>query len=92
MWMIGRGIKISPHLKRHPEDILILPLYVVITFLLGVAKLYALVTITEQRWIRTSKERDIILSTNTQARKAKDIVPTGGILCSMVLLVLFFLH
>jgi hyaluronan synthase len=92
LWMIGRGIKISPHLKRHPEDILILPLYVVITFLLGVAKLYALVTITEQRWIRTSKERDIILNTNTQARKAKDIVLTGGILCSMVLLVLFFLH
>jgi hypothetical protein len=90
--MIGRGIKISPHLKRHPEDVLILPLYVVITFLLGIAKLYALVTITEQRWIRTSKERDSILNTNTQARKARDIVLTGGILCSMVLLVLFFLH
>jgi hypothetical protein len=90
--MIGRGIKISPHLKRHPEDVLILPLYVVITFLLGIAKLYALVTITEQRWIRTSKERDNLLKTNTQARRAKDIVLTGGILCSMVLLVVFFLH
>jgi len=92
LWMIGRGIKISPHLKRHPEDILILPLYVLITFLVGIAKLYSLVTITEQRWIRSAKDRDNILDGNTHVRKAKDIVLTGEILCSIVLLVLFFLH
>ncbi len=51
-WILSRGIKISPHLKRRPQDILLLPAYSVISFLVAAARIYALITIREQKWIR----------------------------------------
>jgi len=51
-WILSRGIKISTHLKRRPQDILLLPAYAAISFLVAAARIYALITIREQKWIR----------------------------------------
>jgi hypothetical protein len=52
LWLMGRGIKILPHLKRHPEDLSLVPVFVAINFLTAVIKLFAIVTLRDQKWIR----------------------------------------
>jgi len=52
LWLVGRTIKIIPHLRRNPKDFLILPVYLGINFLMALTRLYALVTIRDQHIIR----------------------------------------
>lgn len=57
-WIISRAIKILPHLRRKPEDITVLPFYVIYTFLNALLKIYALFTLNTQSWItRWDKSR-----------------------------------
>jgi len=88
LWMIGRGIKILPHLKRHPKDIILLPVYVVINFMIAIIKLYALVTIRDQKWIR-SKNRKAVTST---FKKIKNLILTTEIIGSLVFIVIFIIR
>jgi cellulose synthase/poly-beta-1,6-N-acetylglucosamine synthase-like glycosyltransferase len=90
LWICGRGIKIIPHLRRHPKDILLLPVYVVINFLLALVKLYALVTIREQKWIRGVQERSV--RRKGYFKKVKDLVLTTEIIFSIVIFVFFVLQ
>lgn len=50
-WLLSRTIKIYSHLKEKPLDILIVPIFIVFTFVIAVLKIYALVTINKQGWI-----------------------------------------
>ncbi|MDP1883777.1 MAG: right-handed parallel beta-helix repeat-containing protein [Candidatus Moranbacteria bacterium] len=50
-WIISRSIKIYGHLKKYPDDILIMPHYVLFTFVSAVIKIYALLTVGQQGWI-----------------------------------------
>jgi cellulose synthase/poly-beta-1,6-N-acetylglucosamine synthase-like glycosyltransferase len=90
LWICGRGIKIIPHLRRHPKDILLLPVYVGVNFLLAFTKLYALVTIREQKWIRSAQERTV--KSKGYFKKIKDIVLTTEIICSLVIFVVLVLQ
>lgn len=57
-WHLGRLIRLYPHLKRQPRDVVLLPVYVVANFYLGVIKIYALLTLNRQGWItRWDKNR-----------------------------------
>jgi hyaluronan synthase len=85
LWMIGRGIKILPHLKRHPKDIVLLPVYVVINFMIAIIKLYALVTIRDQKWIR-SKNRKLVTS---KFKKIKNFILTSEIIGSLIFIIIF---
>ncbi|HSX39968.1 MAG TPA: glycosyltransferase [Candidatus Saccharimonadales bacterium] len=56
--LISRTIKLIPHFKRAPRDILFLPSYIVLSYFLGVLKIYSLVTLNTQGWItRWDKSR-----------------------------------
>ena len=88
LWMIGRGIKILPHLKRHPKDIILLPVYVIINFMVAIIKLYALVTIRDQKWIR-SKNRKAVTST---FKKIKDYILTSEIIASLIFIIIFIVR
>jgi cellulose synthase/poly-beta-1,6-N-acetylglucosamine synthase-like glycosyltransferase len=90
LWICGRGIKIIPHLRRYPKDILLLPVYVGVNFLLAFTKLYALVTIREQKWIRSAQERTV--KSKGYFKKIKDIVLTTEIICSLVIFVVLVLQ
>jgi cellulose synthase/poly-beta-1,6-N-acetylglucosamine synthase-like glycosyltransferase len=90
LWICGRGIKIIPHLRRHPKDILLLPVYVAVNFLLAFAKLYALVTIREQKWIRGVQERSV--KPKGYFKKIKDMVLTTEIIFSLVIIVVLVLQ
>ena len=90
LWLLGRGIKIIPHFKRKPKDILILPLYIAVSFLIAVARLYALVTIREQVWIRAEARH----ANRTEAKKRilqriKDMILTTEIIGGLVILVAY---
>jgi len=50
-WFVSRAIKIYPYLSRNPKDILIVPGYVLYTFLAGIVKIYAIFTLNTQSWI-----------------------------------------
>jgi cellulose synthase/poly-beta-1,6-N-acetylglucosamine synthase-like glycosyltransferase len=52
LWLVGRTIKIFPHLRRNPKDFLMLPIYLGVSFLMALTRLYALVTIRDQHFIR----------------------------------------
>ena len=57
-WIVSRFIKLFPHLREKPADIFILPIYIIITFIVAIIKVYALVTIDKQGWItRWDKNR-----------------------------------
>src|SRR3989339_57127 len=57
-WLISRTIKIFPHLKRHPQDYVILPIYILNTYIIAFIRIYALFTIKTQGWItRWDKNR-----------------------------------
>lgn len=58
VWVVvGRGIRGISHLWRRPEDLLLLPLVaVVILFIGGPIKLYALVTMNKQGWLTRSAD------------------------------------
>jgi len=50
-YLFSRGIKIIPHLKRHPADIALLPVYVFANFAIAIIRIYGLLTLNRQDWI-----------------------------------------
>lgn len=50
-WHLSRAVKILPHLYRRPSDILILPIYIAVTYYMSLVKGYALITINEHKWL-----------------------------------------
>ncbi|MDO8497323.1 MAG: glycosyltransferase, partial [bacterium] len=50
-WCVSRSIKLAPHLKRRPQDVTLLPAFILYSFLTGVVKIYAFFTLNTQGWI-----------------------------------------
>ena len=58
LWLVGRGIKLYPYLRTHRDDLIIVPVYVAMNFILGAARMYALFTIRRQKWIRAEDREE----------------------------------
>ena len=57
-WFISRTIKLYSHFSYKPQDIVILPGYVLYSFFAGLLKIYAFFTLNSQGWItRWDKSR-----------------------------------
>jgi cellulose synthase/poly-beta-1,6-N-acetylglucosamine synthase-like glycosyltransferase len=89
LWVVGRGIKILPHLKRRPDDIFLVPVFVAVNFFTALIKLYSLVTIREQKWIREYSHDKNAGHTLSSIRKIKDLILTGGVVGCIVLFVVY---
>jgi len=83
LWTVGRGIKIMPHLKRKPADIVILPIYTFVNFIIAITKIYSLITLRDQRVIRGDNSPGGL-------HNALAITATGAVCCSLVFAVVFF--
>lgn len=94
LWIVGRGIKILPHLKRCPQDLFLLPIFIAVYFLIALIKLYALVSIREQKWIRENESNGVRHSRMRQRiyHKTKDMILTTEIIGGLVILVVFVLR
>jgi cellulose synthase/poly-beta-1,6-N-acetylglucosamine synthase-like glycosyltransferase len=56
--LLGRGIRGWSHLKRHPRDLLLLPLVVLVIIMIALPiKLYALATMNKQGWLTRSSDQ-----------------------------------
>jgi hypothetical protein len=50
--LLGRGIRGASHLRRHPKDLLILPVMALTVILVALPiKLYAFATMNKQGWL-----------------------------------------
>jgi len=50
-WHLSRAFKIFPHLRRRPADLLILPIFIAVTYYMSLVKAYSLFTINEHKWL-----------------------------------------
>lgn len=57
-WHVSRFVKMSPHLKKYPKDIKILPLFILFNFMTAYIRIFSLLTVNTQGWItRWDKSR-----------------------------------
>jgi hyaluronan synthase len=87
LWIVGRGVKLIPHFRNNPMDIKIIPIYVGSNFWMGIAKLYALVTIRDQKWIRPKNRYE---ARKRLIKRMKNVLLTSEIMIVMVVLVYTF--
>jgi cellulose synthase/poly-beta-1,6-N-acetylglucosamine synthase-like glycosyltransferase len=50
-WLLSRTVKIIPHLRRRPADLLIVPIFIGVTYYMSLVKTYALCTLTQHKWL-----------------------------------------
>jgi cellulose synthase/poly-beta-1,6-N-acetylglucosamine synthase-like glycosyltransferase len=56
--LVGRGIRGISHLRRHPADLLILPLFTLVVVMVALPiKLYAFLTMNKQGWLTRSDDQ-----------------------------------
>lgn len=49
-WLLSRAIRVGPHLRRRPEDIVMLPAFIGFTFVMAIVKIYAMFTLHFNKW------------------------------------------
>jgi cellulose synthase/poly-beta-1,6-N-acetylglucosamine synthase-like glycosyltransferase len=55
-WLVSRTIKVLPHLRRRPKHIVLVPVFIMISFAMALVKIQALVTIKQQKWLTRQVE------------------------------------
>jgi cellulose synthase/poly-beta-1,6-N-acetylglucosamine synthase-like glycosyltransferase len=50
-WMVSRTAKNLPHILRNPQDLMIMPFYVAMSFVMAMIKIWALLSIRTQKWL-----------------------------------------
>ena len=55
-WHLGRVIRFSSHLRHHPKDLQLVPIFVLLTYLSGIVRVYALLTMWNQGWLTRPQE------------------------------------
>lgn len=71
--LVGRGVRGFSHLRRHPGDIFLLPLYaLVVIFVALPIKLYAFFTMNKQGWLTRTADQ-----IGGEGQTSRSIVPQG---------------
>ncbi|MFF4649104.1 glycosyltransferase family 2 protein [Streptomyces sp. NPDC001380] len=76
VWLLlGRGVRGYSHLRRHPKDLLILPLLALVVIMISLpVKLYAFVTMNKQGWLTRSADR-----IGGEGQTAATLAPPSGV-------------
>lgn len=84
-WITSRSVKLLPHLIRHPADFLVMPAYVIMTYINAVIRIHSLVTLNRQGWItRWSKDRLAQQNNNAMIFQYVPYGVTAGIVAGLV--------
>src|SRR5690606_37486146 len=67
-WVVSRSAKNLPHLERRPSDILLMPVFILISFGMALVKIYALLTMRKQLW----STRDVAVVDGHIVRTGRD--------------------
>ena len=73
-WLLfGRGVRGFSHLRRHPGDVFLLPLYALVVILVALPiKLYAFFTMNKQGWLTRTADQ-----IGGEGQTSRTIVPQG---------------
>ena len=76
-WLFSRTVKLWPHLRRYPRDFVLLPLFIVVTFLMTFVKAYALATVHHHKWLTRQVEvvNDTVVRSGSEQAVKPDRVP-----------------
>jgi glycosyltransferase involved in cell wall biosynthesis len=77
-WMLSRSAKLLAHLERRPSHFLtLMPAFILISFAMAAVKIWALLTLRQQRWLT----RDVAVSakTKTVGRTGTAATPTAAL-------------
>ena len=76
-WLFSRTVKLWPHLRRYPRDFVLLPLFIVVTFLMTFVKAYALATVHHHKWLTRQVEvvNDTVVRSGSEQAVRPDRVP-----------------
>lgn len=91
-WVLSRAIRVGPHLRRRPEDLVILPAFIAFTFLMAFVKIYAMCTMHVHKWttrpVEVVDDKVVYSGTVTATRKAplRNRVAGVSIAASLLLL------
>lgn len=55
-WLVSRSAKLLPHLQRRPSSVILVPVFILLSFVMALVKIWALITIREQRWLTRDVE------------------------------------
>jgi hyaluronan synthase len=55
-WLVSRSAKLLPHLQRRPSSVVLVPFFILLSFIMALVKIFALLTIREQRWLTRDVE------------------------------------
>jgi cellulose synthase/poly-beta-1,6-N-acetylglucosamine synthase-like glycosyltransferase len=66
-WVVSRSAKLLPHLQRKPRHVLLMPLFILVSFTMALVKIYALLTVRRQRWLT----RDVAVIDGELARTGR---------------------
>lgn len=75
-WMVSRSAKLLSHLERYPNHLFtMMPIYIAMSFVMALVKIFALLTVRTQRWLT----RDVRVSSKlkTIVRTAPEPQPDG---------------
>ncbi len=82
-WLVSRSAKMLPHLERKPSHALtMMPLFIPLTFVMALVKIFALLTIRKQRWLT----RDVEVSAKTKTVRRTVALPAVVALMLLVAL------
>lgn len=82
-WLASRSAKMLPHLERKPRHVFtMMPLFVLLTFVMALVKIFALLTIRKQRWLTRAVE----VSAKTKTLRRTTALP--AVLALMLLVAL----
>lgn len=84
-WLVSRFIKALPYLQRRPKDLWIVPVFVVLGFLLGVIKIFTLVTLNKQGWLTRERPDAARRSSKIMLSPAISYLATGAMLTLLFL-------
>jgi hyaluronan synthase len=92
-WMISRFLKSLPYLQKNPRDLWMVPLFVVLGFVLGLLKIYALMTMNRQGWLtRQASTRTVPAAQSRVVATLAPYLGTGGAVVILFLSVLGYLR
>lgn len=74
LWLLlGRGLRAYSHIRRHPWEILLLPLTALVVIFISLPiKFYAFLTMNKQGWLTRSQD-----SIGGDGQSASSLIPTG---------------
>jgi hyaluronan synthase len=50
-WLVSRAAKMMPHLRRRPENLRLLPAFIMVSLTMACIKIWALLTVRKQQWL-----------------------------------------